>query len=375
MLSQKLHPRTPISVFRSTTGGSERESSPSLTTSYQSQVDPTFKLLSNSSQSRFIETTNIDNCKNNHTIETLEQNVKKYLSKADVGHDYQHVCRVRKWASIIASDIGADLYLTDIVALCHEIGDIKIDANICIEEFLALSSLDDIPRIAKLIRLISWSSGENITHLSDMELKIYYAVSDADRIEALGTIGIARIFVFCGKNNKPIFDNSTKPRYPLLKKEYKSERSHNGIVHFFEKVIFLPKSMKSEIGQKIGTERLDTMLIFLDNFAKEMDIRYESKFYKYVRPRIILNDNKVTIPYPVNIIDKDLCLKAFYNKFGNQSIIEFENQTLIIYPYMNITTFRSTEGGIVHGSIDIDKIQDWVDEFMPHPRKTWYTVE
>ena len=118
----------------------------------------------------------------------------------------------------------------------------KVEQTLKIEEFLAFLGLSNIPSLSRMIRSISWSSpsypARSDSDLTDEEKEVVNIVRDSDQLDACGAMGIARLYCYCGAYKLPLQLAQCKPRYPMSKEEYRRDKSPNGIVHFFEKVIF-----------------------------------------------------------------------------------------------------------------------------------------
>ena len=201
--------------------------------------------------------------------------VKKELENAEAGHDWFHVERVYKNASQILQDEKADEQVVILGALLHDIADSKFhngDENIGPEK--ARVFMDSIhinkdvkQHVVQIIRNISFKGGNFKREFSSKELDI---VQDADRLDALGAIGIARAFHFGGYHNRVIFDPNIEPKMNMSKEEYKK---HIGttINHFDEKLLQLKDKMNTEKGKKIAAQRHDFMQQFLVQFYDEWD--------------------------------------------------------------------------------------------------------
>ena len=201
--------------------------------------------------------------------------VKKELENAEAGHDWFHVERVYKNASQILQDEKADEQVVILGALLHDIADSKFhngDEDIGPEK--ARVFMDSIhineevkQHVVQIIRNISFKGGNFKREFSSKELDI---VQDADRLDALGAIGIARAFHFGGYHNRVIFDPNIAPKMNMSKEEYKK---HIGttINHFDEKLLQLKDKMNTEKGKKIAAQRHDFMQQFLVQFYDEWD--------------------------------------------------------------------------------------------------------
>ena len=202
--------------------------------------------------------------------------VKEQLNGAEAGHDWFHTERVWKIAKKISEKEGGNLLVVELAALLHDIADPKFHNG---DEELAITissnfmnSLevpqDIIKEVLNIIQNISFKNrGEAISNPS-LELKI---VQDADRIDAIGAIGIARTFNFGGFKNNLMYDPAIPPKLNMSKEEYKKSNGTT-INHFYEKLLLLKDLMNTETAKKIASERHDFMLRFLDEFYKEWEV-------------------------------------------------------------------------------------------------------
>lgn len=202
-------------------------------------------------------------------IKETEQYVKKIHLNDFTGHDYAHINRVRKIALNIGKEEGADLFIVEMAALLHDTVDSKlVDESVAyrhLYEFLnSIQLRDDIQQaILHILRNVSYKNGSNHGKLQSLEGQV---VQDADRIDALGAIGIARTFMFAGHFNEPMHDESLAP----------FKKDHNGnstaINHFYEKLFLLKDLMNTTTGKYIAQERTAYMVDFVEHFKKEWQI-------------------------------------------------------------------------------------------------------
>lgn len=200
--------------------------------------------------------------------------VKKTLQNAESGHDWFHIERVYKNAKLIAQTETCNLFIVELAALLHDIADSKFhdgDENIgatTANTFLKTQNLNTevSEHIVNIIANMSFSKniGNTIT-FNSIELKI---VQDADRLDAIGAIGIARTFNYGGYKNRTIYNPEIKPNLHLTKKEYKNSTAPT-INHFYEKLLLLKEKMNTNTGKKIALERHEFMLLFLNQFYAE----------------------------------------------------------------------------------------------------------
>lgn len=209
-------------------------------------------------------------CKIEKTIDF----VKKSLENAEAGHDWFHTERVWKLSKIIAETEKCDLEIVEIAALLHDIADAKFhngNENLAIEiasDFLRKIQLenDKIDRILFIIKYISFKNKDEIS--DEQKTKELQIVQDADRLDAIGAIGIARTFNFGGFKNNLIYSPDIEPDKNKSKEEYK-KYSGTTINHFYEKLLLLKDLMNTKKGQELAIERHNFMLLFLDKFYQE----------------------------------------------------------------------------------------------------------
>jgi len=209
------------------------------------------------------------------TIQKTIDFVKTSLSDAEGGHDWWHIYRVWKTAMHIAQDENVDLLIVELGALLHDIADSKFhDGN---EEIgpqrakIFLQSLQVeykvIDHVVNIIENISFKGGKHLQKFRSPELDI---IQDADRLDALGAVGIARTFNYGGFKGRAIYNPDIKPNLYLSKEEYKNSEAPT-LNHFYEKLLLLKDRMNTETGRKMAEERHAFMLLYLDQFYKEWD--------------------------------------------------------------------------------------------------------
>ena len=201
--------------------------------------------------------------------------VKNQLTHAEGGHDWFHIERVYKNALLIAEEEECDLTVVKLAALLHDIADSKFhggDESIgpkIAREFLESQHISDavIAHVIAIIENISFKGGNFEKTFSSKELEI---VQDADRLDAIGAIGIARAFNYGGFKNRPIYNPNIQPKLNLSKEEYKNSEAPT-INHFYEKLLLLKDKMNTETGKKLAKKRHDFMISFLSQFYAEWD--------------------------------------------------------------------------------------------------------
>ena len=211
----------------------------------------------------------------NHITLTINF-VKERLEGAEAGHDWFHIERVWKLSKKIAEKEGGNLEVIELSALLHDIADpkfhngdetlaLKISQNF-LEEIHVNAEL--IEQVLFVIKNISFKNRAEAPENPPLELQI---VQDADRLDAIGAIGIARTFNFGGFKNNLMYHPEIKPNLGMNKEEYKKSNGTT-INHFYEKLLLLKDLMNTETAKKIASERHDFMLQFLDEFYKEWNV-------------------------------------------------------------------------------------------------------
>ncbi len=199
--------------------------------------------------------------------------VKERLVNAEGGHDWFHIHRVFKNAQHIAKTENVDLLVIALGALLHDIADSKFhDGNETVgpkiaREFLFKHNVDSviIEHIVKIIENISFKGGNEKQKFSSPELDV---IQDADRLDALGAIGIARCFNYGGFKNRQLYNPEINPNFNMTKEEYKTSSSPT-INHFYEKLLLLKERMNTKTGQRIAEKRHQYMEQFLEQFYAE----------------------------------------------------------------------------------------------------------
>ena len=201
--------------------------------------------------------------------------VKNQLAHAEGGHDWFHIERVYKNALLIAEEEECDLTVVKLAALLHDIADSKFhggDETVgpkTARTFLESQNVseDIILHVIAIIENISFKGGNFEKKFNSKELEI---VQDADRLDAIGAIGIARTFNYGGFKNRPLYNPHIQPNLNMSKEEYKNSESPT-LNHFYEKLLLLKDKMNTETGKKIAQKRHDFMVTFLSQFYAEWD--------------------------------------------------------------------------------------------------------
>jgi uncharacterized protein len=210
---------------------------------------------------------------NNNLIQNTITFVKQKLQNAEGGHDWFHIERVYKNALLIAKNEVCDTQTVALGALLHDIADSKFhDGDEAIgpemaRDFLKSQKVDEeiIHHVIQIIENISFKGGNFNAKFSSIELDI---VQDADRLDAIGAIGIARTFNYGGFKNRALYDPEILPNLQMTKEEYKNSQAPT-INHFYEKLLLLKDKMNTQTGKKIAQERHAFMQSFLEQFYDE----------------------------------------------------------------------------------------------------------
>ncbi|MGM0612375.1 MAG: HD domain-containing protein [Bacteroidota bacterium] len=187
------------------------------------------------------------------------------------GHDYWHIKRVEKLAIKLAKEENADIFLTQLAALLHDLDDYKSrgdEENLPVANNFLSSFLEDQSVIQKVLSIIQQTSFKG-ARVDDKPQSIEaMCVQDADRLDAIGAIGIARTFAYGGKMQRPIYDPGIKPVCHTSYNQYKNNKSPT-INHFYEKLLLLKDKMNTPTAKKIAEERHAFMESFLEQFYRE----------------------------------------------------------------------------------------------------------
>lgn len=210
------------------------------------------------------------------------QYVKSVLQGNDASHDWSHIERVCKVAKKLATEEGIAcpnrLQVIELGALLHDVHDYKYSGSEtagveAVNQFLNEHNYpaDQKEGVLYIIKNISFSKElEKVSSQSGYETELHI-VQDADRLDAIGAIGIARAMIFSGCKGRPIYDPNVKPNTNLSKKEYMNKKDDTAINHFYEKLLKLKDMMKTKSGKKIAQKRHEFMEQYLDQFLKEWD--------------------------------------------------------------------------------------------------------
>lgn len=210
---------------------------------------------------------------NSNLIDNTVAFVKQQLQNAEGGHDWFHIERVWKNALLIAQSETCDLTVVELGALLHDIADSKFhggDETVgpkVARAFLESEQVDEatILHVIAIIDNISFKGGNFEKKFASKELDV---VQDADRLDALGAIGIARCFNYGGFKNRTLYDPAVAPNLTMSKEAYKKSDSPT-VNHFYEKLLLLKDKMNTPTGKQIAAHRHEYMEGFLAQFYAE----------------------------------------------------------------------------------------------------------
>jgi len=211
----------------------------------------------------------------NNLIDNTILFVKEKLNGAEAGHDWFHIERVYKNALLIAQEEVCDVQIVKLGALLHDIADSKFnDGDETVgpkvaREFLESHNTDEetIIHVINIIENISFKGGNFEKKFNSIELQI---VQDADRLDAIGAIGIARTFNYGGFKNRQLYNPEIAPKFNMTKEEYKKSEAPT-LNHFYEKLLLLKDKMNTKTGKQLAQERHKFMELFLSQFYAEWD--------------------------------------------------------------------------------------------------------
>ena len=211
--------------------------------------------------------------KQQEQLEAMKQYAKRVLDSDTSGHDWSHIERVVNTTQTIAQAEGADLFICEAAALLHDVIDDKIvkDPAVALKElkeFLTSIELtsEQIDAIESIITRMSFKNHKEQQELS-LEGKV---VQDADRLDAIGAIGIARVMCYSGSTGRPIHRPELKPREELTPEEYRNGKS-TAIMHFYEKLLKLKELMNTDYGRELAKGRHAFLEMYLEQFYEEWE--------------------------------------------------------------------------------------------------------
>ncbi|MGL4522310.1 MAG: HD domain-containing protein [Bacilli bacterium] len=206
-------------------------------------------------------------------ITIIENWIQEALSKDQTGHDWEHILRVRRNSLIIATSEGADIAFVSLLSIVHEVGDDKVWNNPeqAEEELRAVfQSANVSPSITEVIitsiPMISFSNRHQYEQKTlPLEVQI---VQDADRLDAIGAIGIARTFAYGAVKNRKMYDNTVQFAVDRTKEEYRGSDAPT-FHHFFEKLLRIKEMLNTKTAKKMAHHRHELMENFVKQFEHE----------------------------------------------------------------------------------------------------------
>ena len=207
-------------------------------------------------------------------IEKAIEYVKQIFANDCSGHDYYHTMRVYRLAVEIAKQENADMLIVRLAALLHDVDDAKLSPETYgtkkkAVDFMKSNGMDDkiIDAVCKIIAEVSFAGTDSVVP-STIEGK---CVQDADRLDAMGAIGIARTFAYGGSKGRKIYDPEIKPLVNMNKEEYRQNQNSTSINHFYEKLLLLKDMMNTDTARRIAEHRQAIMEAYLEEFMSEWE--------------------------------------------------------------------------------------------------------
>lgn len=212
---------------------------------------------------------------NDTSVQSVAYAVEQLLEKEGSGHDWQHIYRVYLTATKLAAEEGADLRVVSLAALLHDVDDRKVTNDLTTETSLVnarniMTGAGVKPRVADLvcetIKLTGFhkSIGQSVERTLEAHI-----LSDADQLDAIGAVGIARTFVYGASKGRPMFSPDDAPMENFTKELYAANEGST-VAHFFEKLLKLRGMMFTEAGKREADKRHRRMVSFLHDFFEEV---------------------------------------------------------------------------------------------------------
>ncbi len=210
----------------------------------------------------------------NDLIQKTAEHIKQEFSGDSSGHDWWHIYRVWKNALAICEQEKADKFIVELAALLHDLDDWKFNESDDETPHRAKAWMQGcglesplIDRVCEIIMHISYKGAQVENKMRSLE---GFIVQDADRLDAIGAIGIGRAFAYGGYKNRQMYDPDSPPNLHVSFEEYKNSKSAT-INHFYEKLLLLKDRMNTDTAKKIAEKRHEGMLQFLDQFMREWE--------------------------------------------------------------------------------------------------------
>lgn len=206
-------------------------------------------------------------------IKRTERFIRSVFEEEDSAHDWWHIYRVHRMAIEIAAREGGSLFIIEMAALMHDLDDWKLNhtGESRIRNWLKSLTIgeDEVGKIIEITEQVSFKGAGTKNNTTSLEAQI---VQDADRLDAMGAIGIARTFAYGGSKGRLIYHPEIKPEFHADFNSYKQSEGHT-INHFYEKLLLLKDLVNTPTARKIAEERHRFMEEFLDHFYKEWDAK------------------------------------------------------------------------------------------------------
>ncbi len=208
-------------------------------------------------------------------LKQIETIVREKFSNQEGSHDWSHIDRVRRTALWLQKHEGGDALVIELAALLHDISDHKYNGgDFEAGAYVARQLLENlqfptklIEQVCQVIAVVSYKGARVADQQTSLEGKI---VRDADRLDAIGAIGIARAFSYGGSKGRALYDPHIAPTLHDSKEAYSQDNGHT-INHFYEKLLLLKDRMETPTAQKLAAQRHAVMLQFLAQFKQEWD--------------------------------------------------------------------------------------------------------
>lgn len=214
---------------------------------------------------------NVENADQQRLLREAAEFAREQLSRDSSGHDWWHIERVVALARRIAREEGADVFVCELAALLHDVADYKIAGDEetglrNVREWLAAHAADEATAAAvmEIVSTMSFGGG-NRPPMRTLEGRV---VQDADRLDAIGAIGVARAFAFGGTRGRPLYDPAESPRAYESRDAYHKSTSST-IMHFHEKLLLLKDRMNTAYARRLAERRHEYMVAFLREFDAE----------------------------------------------------------------------------------------------------------
>jgi uncharacterized protein len=219
----------------------------------------------------------MDDATHRDVIARTADYVRDLLADDSSGHGWWHIERVWKTALSLAEREGADCYVVALAALLHDVDDWKLrpgaaeDGPVLARAWMQRCGVDPavIGQVCDIIEHLSYKGAGVATPMRTREGMV---VQDADRLDALGAIGIARAFAYGGHKGRPLHDPQERPQLHASFEHYQASQSST-INHFYEKLLLLQDRMNTETARALARQRTDFMRAFLDEFLREWDVQ------------------------------------------------------------------------------------------------------